>query len=301
MQYARVPRIDKPISLLVQGTVPLDPSDMGKSFALLDDVYAVGCNTFDTARVYGGGDRERLLGRWIKERDLREEVVVLTKHAHPNADRDRVTPFDIYLTPMSYGSGSSSRERFQTHPIHPPVAISTRAVLMPKECSRRSPPPGKKWNRGTSQLAISPENSTCTAQLGLTEAGRYRGIGRWPTAAGRCFCHHSMASHSIYETSCGLGPDRPVSSGRSDRQRAHPEKVGCADQPAYSLERGDVPLRRRRFWYGTGPGKDRQALPFLRKQPLLRKCRSTRAATHPVAGSSRALGQNDVGGISSRI
>jgi aryl-alcohol dehydrogenase-like predicted oxidoreductase len=95
MEYGHLPGIDKPISRLVQGTMPLDPGDPEESLALLDEVYELGCNTFDTAHVYGGGDRERLLGRWIKERGLREEIVVLTKGAHPNADRDRVTPFDI--------------------------------------------------------------------------------------------------------------------------------------------------------------------------------------------------------------
>jgi hypothetical protein len=95
MQYGRLPGIDKPISRLVQGTVPLDPDDLDASFALLDAVHELGCNAFDTAHVYGNGDRERMLGRWIRERGLREKVIILTKGAHHNADRRRVTPFDI--------------------------------------------------------------------------------------------------------------------------------------------------------------------------------------------------------------
>ena len=95
MQYGHLPGIEKPISRLVQGTMPLDPGDLDRSFALLDAVYELGCNTFDSAHVYGNGDRERTLGRWIRERDLREKVVILTKGAHHNADRRRVTPFDI--------------------------------------------------------------------------------------------------------------------------------------------------------------------------------------------------------------
>ncbi len=95
MQYGHIPGIDKPISRLVQGTIPLDLDDLDKSFGLLDAVYALGCNTFDTAHGYGGGGCERALGRWIAERGLRERVVILTKGAHHNADRRRVTPFDI--------------------------------------------------------------------------------------------------------------------------------------------------------------------------------------------------------------
>ena len=95
MQYGRVPGINKPISRLVQGTMPLDLDDVDKSFGLLDAVFSLGCNTFDAAHVYSGGGCERMLGRWIEERGLRERVVILTKGAHHNADRRRVTPFDI--------------------------------------------------------------------------------------------------------------------------------------------------------------------------------------------------------------
>ncbi len=45
--------------------------------ALLDAVYASGINAFDTARGYQGA--EEALGRWMKARGNREELVVLTK------------------------------------------------------------------------------------------------------------------------------------------------------------------------------------------------------------------------------
>jgi aryl-alcohol dehydrogenase-like predicted oxidoreductase len=67
----------------------------GKSFALLDEVFEQGGTTFDTAHQYGGGDSERTFGRWAKDRSLRDEVIVIGKGAHHNADRKRVTPFDI--------------------------------------------------------------------------------------------------------------------------------------------------------------------------------------------------------------
>ena len=95
MEYGRLPGINKPISRLVQGTMPLNAKELDRSFGLLDAVYELGCNTFDSAHGYSGGDCERTLGRWIQERDVREEVVILTKGAHHNADRKRVTPFDI--------------------------------------------------------------------------------------------------------------------------------------------------------------------------------------------------------------
>jgi aryl-alcohol dehydrogenase-like predicted oxidoreductase len=95
MQYGHLPGINKPISRLVQGTVMINSRERERGFALLDQVFALGCNTFDTAHVYGDGDNERTVGRWVNQRGVREEVVIIGKGAHHNQDRKRVTPFDI--------------------------------------------------------------------------------------------------------------------------------------------------------------------------------------------------------------
>ncbi len=95
MKYGTIPGVDKPVARLAQGTTMLDSGAPDMAMALLDGVFAQGGNTFDTGHVYGNGAIERTLGRWIEARGLREQVVIVTKGAHPNADRDRVTPFDI--------------------------------------------------------------------------------------------------------------------------------------------------------------------------------------------------------------
>ncbi|MBK8051496.1 MAG: aldo/keto reductase [Anaerolineales bacterium] len=95
MRYGTVPGIEKPISRLVQGTVMIRSHIEAASFQLLDAVFALGCNTFDSAHIYAQGDCERTLGRWIHRRGVRDQVVILTKCAHHNEDRPRVTPFDI--------------------------------------------------------------------------------------------------------------------------------------------------------------------------------------------------------------
>lgn len=95
MRYGHIPGIDKPISRLVQGTVMVGSGELERSFALLDEVYGLGCTTFDTAHVYGNGDCERTVGRWVRERGVREQVVIIGKGAHHSVDRKRVTPFDI--------------------------------------------------------------------------------------------------------------------------------------------------------------------------------------------------------------
>ena len=95
MNYGSVPGVDKPISRLVQGSTMLSTKQADYSLSLLDHVFANGCNTFDTAHGYGGGDVERIFGRWVNERGVRDKIVVIGKGAHHNQDRQRVTPFDI--------------------------------------------------------------------------------------------------------------------------------------------------------------------------------------------------------------
>ena len=50
----------------------------------------------DTAHVYEDGDAERVVGQWLRDRPgVRERLVIVTKGAHPDGDRVRVTPEDI--------------------------------------------------------------------------------------------------------------------------------------------------------------------------------------------------------------
>jgi len=92
MIYTRIPYVNKDLSKVVFGTV--DAMTRNKDcFELLDAVYAAGINTFDTAAAYG--DAEASLGRWIKARNLRDDIVILTKGANPSNFRKRLTEYDI--------------------------------------------------------------------------------------------------------------------------------------------------------------------------------------------------------------
>ena len=93
MEYAKVVGIDKPVSRIVFGTDRLRgrrrwrrwwlpvPGLQKQVFSLLDRTLELGCNTFDTARMYG--DAERTLGAWTRSRGNREDVVIATKGCHP--------------------------------------------------------------------------------------------------------------------------------------------------------------------------------------------------------------------------
>lgn len=95
MQYGQVPGVGKPVSRIVLGTMIVNAGDYERSADLLDAATELGGTTLDTAHVYGGGNSERAIGRWMDERGNRDRVVILSKGCHHNQDRRRVTPFDI--------------------------------------------------------------------------------------------------------------------------------------------------------------------------------------------------------------
>lgn len=77
MRYADIAGVDKRVSRIFYGTASKEMS-MGKNVnALLDSVFEMGINAFDTARGYGMA--EKSLGRWLKDSGKREQCVVLTK------------------------------------------------------------------------------------------------------------------------------------------------------------------------------------------------------------------------------
>ena len=81
------------MSPLVLGTMLLTESAAG----VLDEYVRLGGTTLDTARVYEGGESERALGDWLARQpsSVRERLVIVSKGAHPDGDRRRVTPEEI--------------------------------------------------------------------------------------------------------------------------------------------------------------------------------------------------------------
>jgi aryl-alcohol dehydrogenase-like predicted oxidoreductase len=73
------------------------PDTMDHSYSMLDEFFAAGGNALDTAHSYGGGDSERLLGMWMKNRKNRSEVFLVDKGGHPHAavPRPRLSPEEL--------------------------------------------------------------------------------------------------------------------------------------------------------------------------------------------------------------
>jgi predicted dehydrogenase/aryl-alcohol dehydrogenase-like predicted oxidoreductase len=80
MKYGSIAGVEKPISRLVMGTMPL--TSWPYASVMLDDFFEQGGNCFDSAYIYSGGMSEKMLGHWVNNRGIREQVVILTKGAH---------------------------------------------------------------------------------------------------------------------------------------------------------------------------------------------------------------------------
>ncbi|MEJ3653509.1 aldo/keto reductase [Actinomycetes bacterium KLBMP 9759] len=92
MTYGEIPGVGKRVSRLVMGCD--NQTTLPHGSVMFDDFVERGGTTFDTAHHYGtDGLMERILGRWIRNRGLRDEVVVIGKGMHtPNNTPDAITP-----------------------------------------------------------------------------------------------------------------------------------------------------------------------------------------------------------------
>ena len=98
--YGHVKHLDKNVSRLVMGND--NQNSIESARVVWDDYFERGGNAFDNAYIYGGGNHEKLLGQWMRERGVREQCVVIAKGAHtPHCNpEDLSSQLDISLERM---------------------------------------------------------------------------------------------------------------------------------------------------------------------------------------------------------
>jgi 1-deoxyxylulose-5-phosphate synthase len=100
MRYIDISGFARPVSVIGLGTTSriFTPSGDDQVAKVIDAYLAVGGNCIDTAHIYGLGESEKALGRWLEESGRREEILLITKGCHPHVDATghfgppRVTP-----------------------------------------------------------------------------------------------------------------------------------------------------------------------------------------------------------------
>jgi aryl-alcohol dehydrogenase-like predicted oxidoreductase len=95
MRFRRLEPLGRDLSVLVLGTAVLEEATYEQSTHLLDAWVERGGNAIDTGRQYGNA--ESIVGRWLRERSLGDEVVVITKAGHYDEVtlRPRITAADL--------------------------------------------------------------------------------------------------------------------------------------------------------------------------------------------------------------
>ncbi|MCF2940072.1 aldo/keto reductase [Paenibacillus alkaliterrae] len=91
MEYIQIEGCPKPVSRLMKGSDYFFHNTYEKAAANLDAFLAIGGNSIDTAHIYCGGESEEVIGRYMKERGNREQMVILTKGAHHDRTGPRVS------------------------------------------------------------------------------------------------------------------------------------------------------------------------------------------------------------------
>jgi aryl-alcohol dehydrogenase-like predicted oxidoreductase len=95
MRYIDIPGAGKPVSRLIKGSDYFRHDNYDLVARNLDAYLAIGGNTIDTAHIYCGGQSEEVIGRYIRERGVRDRIVILTKGAHHDANGPRVDKASI--------------------------------------------------------------------------------------------------------------------------------------------------------------------------------------------------------------
>jgi aryl-alcohol dehydrogenase-like predicted oxidoreductase len=88
MEYVRLGKSGLQVSRICLGTMTFGGgADEAMSFKLMDRFMELGGTFLDTADQYTTGVSEQIVGRWIKERGVRDQVVLATKVYSPMGDR----------------------------------------------------------------------------------------------------------------------------------------------------------------------------------------------------------------------
>ncbi|HHV12121.1 MAG TPA: aldo/keto reductase [Clostridiales bacterium] len=84
----RLDFLNREVSNVLLGTMPLFSGDLKEHFEHLDMAKELGVNFLDTAIGYGGA--EVSIGKWMTARNNRKDIVVMTKGCHPSPEGKRV-------------------------------------------------------------------------------------------------------------------------------------------------------------------------------------------------------------------
>ncbi|MGN8645058.1 aldo/keto reductase [Gracilibacillus sp. HCP3S3_G5_1] len=170
MKTIQINGLDKPVTTLIQGSDYFKPSVYDKVCQVLDRYVAIGGNTIDTAHIYCGGESEVAIGMWLKERNNREDMVILTKGAHHDQNGPRVNPDAIRqdLFESLERLGTDYIDLYALHRDDPDVPVSEiiDALNEHMKAGRIKAIGGSNWT--TERLQAANEYATANGLIGFS-------------------------------------------------------------------------------------------------------------------------------------
>ena len=100
--------------------------DEESAFRIMDRAMDLGITLFDTAEAYGGGESEKIVGRWLQSRGVRRDVVLLTK-ALPRFTRSHVRDA---LAGSLDRLGTDSVDLYMFHRFDPDTPVEEAVAAM---------------------------------------------------------------------------------------------------------------------------------------------------------------------------
>jgi aryl-alcohol dehydrogenase-like predicted oxidoreductase len=90
MRYTNISAHDRPVSAIGLGTTSsiFGPDGDDQVDAIVEAFLEAGGNCVDTAHIYGLGESEKALGRWLERSGRRDDIFLVTKGCHPQVDDD---------------------------------------------------------------------------------------------------------------------------------------------------------------------------------------------------------------------
>ena len=210
--------IEKPVSRLVIGSMVVHTDRLPFSFELLDHFYEIGGNAIDTAYVYGGGGSEPAVGQWIRERGLRDQIVLIVKGA-ATAD---ATP-EMVTREMAESLdrlGLEYADLYLMHRDNPAVPVGEFVDCLNghREAGRISAYGGSNWTTARLQEA----NDYAARRPASPAWPRPPPTSRWPTGTSRCgaaawppWTRTPAPGTRRRRRPCWPGPARPAASSRA--------------------------------------------------------------------------------------
>ena len=174
MPVAHLPGLDKPVSRLVMGCD--NQPDLAHASAMFDAFFEMGGTTFDSAYIYGGGEHEKLLGRWVANRGVREDVVVIMKGAHtPHCDPESLVR---QLEESLDRQGTDYADLYMMHRDNPEIGVDEFVDVLDElvRAGRIRAVGGSNWT--PERVDAANEYAQRTGKVGFTILSNHFGLAR---------------------------------------------------------------------------------------------------------------------------